>query len=152
MRRAVAAIACLLCTSIAVPAFTQEAVVVVATRTIYPGETVSSDALEEITLRAGATPQQSVALSFEELEGKVARRTILPKRYIPLAAVRDPFLVDRGKPAQVFLREGGLIITITAVPLESGSAGDRIRVRNVDSGAIFDGIVLADGTIQVGAG
>ncbi len=40
----------------------------------------------------------------------------------------------------------------TAVPMESGSAGDRVRVRNVDSGVIFDGTVLADGTIQVGAG
>ncbi len=56
MRFAVAALAALLCASTTLPSSAQEAVVVVATRTIYPGETVPADALEEITLRAGATP------------------------------------------------------------------------------------------------
>ncbi len=35
-------------------------------------------------------------------------------------------------------------------PLESGAAGDFIKVRNVDSGIIVSGTVLANGRIQVG--
>jgi flagella basal body P-ring formation protein FlgA len=37
------------------------------------------------------------------------------------------------------------------VTLEPGSAGDVIKVRNMDSGRVFSGIVMADGTIRVGA-
>ena len=46
---------------------------------------------------------------------------------------------------------GGLTISVTAVTLEPGSAGDLVKVRNIDSGAIFSGIVMADGTVRVGA-
>ncbi|MCB1465922.1 MAG: flagella basal body P-ring formation protein FlgA [Rhizobiaceae bacterium] len=35
--------------------------------------------------------------------------------------------------------------------LESGSAGDFVRVRNVDSGKILSGVVANDGTVRVGA-
>ena len=37
------------------------------------------------------------------------------------------------------------------VPLQPGSAGDLVKVRNLDSGAVFTGTVMADGTIRVGA-
>ena len=148
-RLAIAAIGFLTAAAIA-PALAQETVVV-ATRVIYPGETVSADLLEQVTLRRGAQPAPSVALDVTELDGKVARRTILPRRYIPLSSIREPYLVERGKPTQVVMNDGGLTISITAVPLESGSAGDQIRIRNVDSGVVFNGTVLADGTVRVGA-
>ena len=44
-----------------------------------------------------------------------------------------------------------MVISITAVPLEPGAAGDVVKLRNVDSGRIFSGIVMADGTVRVGA-
>ena len=47
--------------------------------------------------------------------------------------------------------EGNLVITATAVTLEPGSTGDIVKVRNMDSGRVFSGIVMADGTIRVGA-
>ena len=45
----------------------------------------------------------------------------------------------------------GLTISLTAVTLEAGSAGDVVKVRNVDSGAVFSAVVMADGTVRVGA-
>ena len=45
---------------------------------------------------------------------------------------------------------GPLTITASAVSLQPGSPGDLIRVRNVDSGKVLSGTVLANGTIQVG--
>jgi len=35
--------------------------------------------------------------------------------------------------------------------LQPGAAGDFVRVRNIDSGKVFSGTVMADGTIRVGA-
>ncbi|TIS61702.1 MAG: hypothetical protein E5W93_06825, partial [Mesorhizobium sp.] len=37
------------------------------------------------------------------------------------------------------------------VTLQPRAAGDLIKVRNIDSGKIISGIVMADGTIKVGA-
>ncbi|TGQ97912.1 flagellar basal body P-ring formation chaperone FlgA, partial [Mesorhizobium sp. M4B.F.Ca.ET.200.01.1.1] len=93
----------------------------------------------------------AVATRSEELQGKIAKRTLLPGRYIPSAAIREAWLVEQGAAVQVFFVAGGLTITATAVTLQPGSAGDFIKVRNSDSGKILSGTVMADGTIQVGA-
>ena len=35
--------------------------------------------------------------------------------------------------------------------LQPGAAGDLVKVRNIDSGKILSGTVMADGTVRVGA-
>jgi len=37
------------------------------------------------------------------------------------------------------------------VTLQPGAAGDLVKVRNIDSGKIFSGTVMADGSIRVSA-
>ncbi|TIO47611.1 MAG: flagella basal body P-ring formation protein FlgA, partial [Mesorhizobium sp.] len=46
---------------------------------------------------------------------------------------------------------GALTISAAGVTLQPGAAGDLIKIRNVDSGKIISGTVMADGTIRVGA-
>jgi flagella basal body P-ring formation protein FlgA len=124
---------------------------VVPTRVIYPGEEVGPGALEEVPLKRGNRNLSGMAMVAEEVTGKVAERTLLPGRLIPLGSVREPYVVEAGAPVQVLFEQGALSISVTGVPLEPGSAGDLIKVRNMDSGAVFSGIVMADGTIRVGA-
>jgi flagella basal body P-ring formation protein FlgA len=126
-------------------------VVLIPNRVIYPGETIELGALKRVTLIAGKHKPDAVATRAEELDGKVAKRTLLPGRYIPSAAVREAWLVEQGASVQVFFIAGGLTISATAVTLQPGSAGDLVKVRNVDSGKILSGTVMADGTIQVSA-
>jgi flagella basal body P-ring formation protein FlgA len=128
-----------------------EDMAVVANRTIYPGETVGPGDVREIVLRQGFRVTTPIETSVEAVEGKVARRTLLPGRLIPAGSVREPYLVKAGAPVQVIFASGALTISATAVPLEPGSAGDLIKVRNLDSGAVFSGTVMADGTVRVGA-
>jgi flagella basal body P-ring formation protein FlgA len=59
--------------------------------------------------------------------------------------------VEQGAAVRVLYSAGGLVITATAVTLEPGSPGDVIKVRNMDSGRVFSGIVMDDGSIRVGA-
>jgi flagella basal body P-ring formation protein FlgA len=124
---------------------------VIPNRVIYPGETVSADALQMARVRKGKPTTTIFAHRPDELVGKVAKRTLLPGRFVPLASVRDAYLVEQGAPVQVLFIEKGLIISATAVTLEPGSAGDVVKVRNVDSGAVFFAVVMADGTVRVGA-
>ena len=125
-------------------------VVLVPNRTIYVGETVSLSSLREVVLKPEKRIPDGVAFRIEELEGKVARRTLLPSRYIPVNSLRETWLVEQGTPVQVMFEAGPLRITATAICLQSGAAGDMVRVRNMDSGKVFSGVVANDGTVRVG--
>ncbi|TGS51712.1 flagellar basal body P-ring formation protein FlgA, partial [Mesorhizobium sp. M1D.F.Ca.ET.183.01.1.1] len=61
------------------------------------------------------------------------------------------WLVEQGASVQVYFTAGALTISATAVTLQPGAAGDLVKVRNVDSGKIISGTVMADGSIRVGA-
>lgn len=132
------------------PAFAQESAPV-PTRVIYPGETITQGAVEEARLKRGSRLNADMAASSAEVIGKVSRRTLLPGRTIPLVALREHFLVESGKPVEVRFQAGGLVIATRAVPLQDGSEGDMIKIRNIDSGTVFMGTVLANGTVLVGA-
>ncbi|TGQ39513.1 MULTISPECIES: flagellar basal body P-ring formation chaperone FlgA [unclassified Mesorhizobium] len=130
---------------------TASEVVLIPNRVIYPGEAIELGALKQVTLVTGKHKPDAVATRAEELDGKVAKRTLLPGRYIPAAAIRDAWLVEQGAAVQVFFVAGTLTISATAVTLQPGAAGDLVKVRNVDSGKIFSGTVMADGSIRVSA-
>jgi len=123
---------------------------VVATRIVYPGETVSADTLDQVALRPNARVTSPFVQEIGEADGKVAKRTILPGKLIPLSSLREPYLVEAGQAVTVIFQQDGLTIQATAVPLQPGSLGDVLRLRNADSGKVFTGIVMANGTIRVG--
>ncbi len=125
---------------------------VVPTRIIYPNEIITADALAMAKVRKGKPTTTAFAHETGELVGKIARRTLLPNRFVPLTAVRDPFLVQQGASVQVLYVQSGLTITLTGVLLEPGSTGDTVKVRNTDSGAVFSATIMADGTARVGDG
>lgn len=124
--------------------------VLVPGRVIYPGEMVTAEALKEVTLAEGKVPPANVVIDVEALDGKVARRTLLPGRYIMSGSVRDAYVVEKGAAVEMTFVAGAMVIVAAAVTLESGAAGDLVKVRNIDTGKIISGIVLADGTIRVG--
>ncbi len=122
----------------------------VPSQIIYPGEIIGGTGLHEkyFTIRASAAGQY--VLSSQQLVGKVARRTLLPGQPILVNALNEPDLVERGVPVALVYSTGTLVITAKGSPMEAGHAGDFIKVRNMDSGIIVSGTVLADGSIQVG--
>lgn len=125
--------------------------VLIPNRVIYPGETIELAALKQVTLVPGKHTPDGMATRSEELQGKVAKRTLVPGRYIPAAAIRDAWLVEQGASVQVYFTAGALTISAAGVTLQPGAAGDLIKIRNIDSGKIISGTVMADGTIRVGA-
>lgn len=132
------------------PAYAQE-VVLIPNRVIYPGETVEMTSLKEVTLKPGKIIPPAVSIRAADIEGKVAKRTLLPGRYIPTSSLREAWLVEQGAAVQVTYVSGVLTISASAVTLQSGAAGDLVRVRNIDSGKVLSGVVMADGSIRVGA-
>jgi flagella basal body P-ring formation protein FlgA len=118
--------------------------------TIYPGDTIEDDQLIDRAFSPAYLGRLAVIDGRSMLVGKVARRTLLPGHPIPVNAVEEAAVIERGVPVQMVFRQGALTITAYAAPLQSGGVGDVVRVRNVDTGLIVVGVVQADGTIRVG--
>ncbi len=122
----------------------------VPTTTIYPGQIIDETMITDRTVQPAQVGRMMIVPHRSELLGKVARRTLLPGRPVPVVAVAQPDLVSRGAPIEIVFQEGGLIILAHATTLEAGSAGDVIKVRNMDSGLIIKATVQTDGTVRVG--
>lgn len=119
--------------------------------TIYPGDIIQESMLKDRDFPPNFRGRSAVVEAPLALIGKTARRTLLPGEAIPVNAVDDPKIVTRGVPTQVVFEENGLTITTLGSPLQSGSLGEQIRVRNIDTGRIILGVVQADGRVRIGA-
>jgi flagellar basal body P-ring formation protein FlgA len=128
----------------------EERILPVPAITIYPGDTINESMLKDRTFPENYRYRTAVIESHRVLAGKMARRTLLPGEPIPMNAVDDPKLVTRGVQAQIMFEEGGLSIMGTGIPLQSGTLGETIQVKNVDSGRIITGRVQPDGRIRIG--
>jgi len=146
--RAAIAAACVLC---AMPmAQAGQGTAVVPQRTIYPGEEIVADLVRVVEVTNPNLRGGYAAITSEVL-GMVTTRTLLPGRTIPVAALREAWIVVRGKTVPMIFSGGGLTITAVGTPLENAAVGDFIRVRNIETGVIVSGTVMDNGTIQVAA-
>jgi flagella basal body P-ring formation protein FlgA len=117
--------------------------------TLYPGDVISEEQLVGRAFIAHTVARASVVTEREALIGKVARRTLLPGQPVPVGGVRDPWVVNQGKPTVVVFEAGGLTITTSALALQNGGIGDLVSLRNLDSGNVIKGTVAPDGTVRV---
>jgi flagellar basal body P-ring formation protein FlgA len=123
-------------------------VAIVPTQVIYPGQEITRAVLREAVV-SNPNIREDYISSLGEVEGAVARRTLLPGRVIPPSAVREAYVVERGGQVRLIYAHQGLVISAAGSPLESAATGDFIRVRNTDTGVTVSGTVLADGTVRV---
>lgn len=132
------------------PAHADRIAFIVPSQIIYPGQTIGNTGLQEKLFTIKSSAAGSYVLSVDQLVGKVARKTLLPGRPILVTAVNEPDLIQRGVAVALVYDTGSLVITAKGIPMEAGRSGDFVKVRNIDSGIIVTGTVLADGSIQVG--
>jgi flagella basal body P-ring formation protein FlgA len=118
---------------------------------IYPGEIISAEALQDRAFNANWSARMPVHRNRNDLVGKVAKRTLVAGQPVPINATRVPDAVTQGKTYRIEFREAGLVISGTAVAMNSGAVGDLVSLRNPDSGAVVSGVVGADGTVRVSA-
>lgn len=125
-----------------------EPVAIVPNEVIYPGQAIHRGLVKEVDV-TNPNLREDYVSSIEELEGAVARRTLLPGRVIPPSSIRAAYAVRRGEPVQLVFANGGLVISAAGSPLESAAVGDFVRVRNIDTGVTVSGTVMQDGSVRV---
>ena len=135
----------------AAPSFAREFALPVPRITIYPGDVIGEGMIVEKVFRNRDFDSPAFIAQRELLVGKVARQTLLPNQPVAVTGLREPYAIKQGQPAVVVFQSGGLVISATAMPLQSGAVGEVISLRNVENGTTIRGVVHPDGTVRVGA-
>ena len=118
---------------------------------IYPGDVIGADNVVDM-------PDDDLGLggpfvrTRPEVVGKMARRTLLPGRAIPVAALGNPRLVRNGGAVRIVYQDGVLTIGVAGEALQDGGVGDVVKLRNADSGVTVSGQVQPDGSVRVDGG
>jgi len=119
-------------------------------RTIFAGHSISESDLKELPKGREDLPAAVFALRKKDLIGMVARQVLLLGRPVPRNAVRPAYIVRQGQQVSVKVEDHGLMIVGTGVPLESGSMGDAIDVRNMETGNTMHGKVVGYNSVDLG--
>jgi len=123
-------------------------VAIVPTVVIYPGDEIQPGQLEAVAVN-NPNLRSDYVRSVDEVIGRISRRTLLPGRVIPVSSVRDAYAITRGSTLRLVYSDSRLVITATGTPLADAMIGDTVRVRNLDTGVMVTGTVMADGTVRV---
>ena len=122
--------------------------VVVAVRAIAKGAEVRPDDVSVERYDGGALAQYLT--SRADAVGRIARYAVAPGTVLRKNSVRPPRLVRRGDRIKVFVRAGGLVVTLDGSAMSNGGEGDSVRVRNARSRRIIEAVVIGPGEAEVG--
>jgi len=101
-------------------------------------------AFERNALAAGAPPLTQVA----DVAGYSAKRNIAASTVLSAGLIELPVLVRRGDRLGVSARSGGITVQINGEALGAARLGERVRVRNLQSGRIIDAVVTGNGSAE----
>jgi flagellar basal body P-ring formation protein FlgA len=116
---------------------------------IYPGDMITTNNLIERQLLVAPNNPAVFGEREEDLLGKVARRTLLPNELIPDTAVRTQDLIKQGRTYKLTYDSEFVSIVGVGVPLQSGSAGEIVNVRNPETGLIVKARIKPDQSLAV---
>jgi flagellar basal body P-ring formation protein FlgA len=87
---------------------------------------------------------------LEQAEHMVLRRPLALGAVVTAAALETPRLVKRGQRVRLVAGTAGFSVASEGEALTDAAAGDRVRVRHLQSRRIVEGVVDPDGLIRVG--
>lgn len=120
---------------------------VVPQSVIYPGQKISREMVREVDV-INPNLRPGYAKIIAEVDGFVTRKTLLPGRVIPVSALREAYLIERGKKVALVFSNNKIVINAQGVALQNGGLGEVIKARNLDSGIIVSGIIMQNGTLR----
>ncbi len=81
--------------------------------------------------------------------GKQLKQSLGIGQAVSHLAVKEPRLVRRGERVVLLASSAGFEVRMEGTLLMDGAVGDRVRVRNLNSKRVVEGIVTQDGAVQV---
>lgn len=122
--------------------------VVVAATDLRRGARIS---VRDLTLetRELAGLDRRVFFDVADVEGYIAKTTIMAGQPITEREVQPPVLVKRNQMVLVSATKGALTVTTRAQAIQNGAEGDYVTLRNPASRDEFSGLVRKDGSVAV---
>lgn len=124
--------------------------VLIASRAVARGEILREGDFERARLNIRSVPARA-AVDEADVLGLEAKRAISAGRIIQSEDLKLPNLIQAGKQITLKYEKGRLVATVLVIALESGAAGDYIRVRNEDSKKVLTAKVVSEGLVEVKA-
>jgi len=84
-----------------------------------------------------------------EVIGLLSKRALPPGTVLSPDMLELPILVKRGQAVAIRLQRPGIEVEMDGTAMGSGHQGERIRVRNNQSGKIISAVIIARGLVQV---
>lgn len=85
----------------------------------------------------------------DSTRGMVLRRALQAGTLLTPQMVEPPRLVQRGQRVTLLAENASVVVRVEGEALGNGAHGDRVRVRNLSSDRIVEGLVLSHGTVGV---
>lgn len=121
---------------------------VVLVRRLRPGSVVAPDDVRPTRVRAAAL-RGAAALTAAHAVGMALRHDLPPGLPLTAGDVARPLMVARNAAVHVDLSAQGIALSAQAVALEDGGIGDRIRVQNPASRAVFVAEITGANALRV---
>jgi flagella basal body P-ring formation protein FlgA len=107
------------------------------------------DASQLDTRRIDVLREREAISAAEACRDYVFNRPVPANRILTWRDLSRRALVRRGQVIEVAAVDGALSITMKALAMENGAAGETVKVRNLDSKKEFNALVVADSRAQV---
>lgn len=122
--------------------------VLVTRRPMRRGEVPTAADVETARRRVPGLASAFVA-DVTWLGEKRLRRSVGAGEALAAGMFESPPLVRRGQRVTAVSRTGGIEVRAAAEAMANAAAGDRLRLRNPDSGRVLEGTVQPDGTVAI---
>ncbi len=88
---------------------------------------------------------------LEQAEGMMLRRVVQPGSVITQTMLERPSIVRRGDRVRIQSSGGAFAVSSEGEALSDAAAGDRVRVRNLHSRSVVEGVVDEHGRVRTGS-
>lgn len=123
--------------------------VLVAKRHIRRHEILSAE-MVELAIRDITGVRGGYFTTFEGISNNRSKRPVALGAVLSADHVEQVPAIFRGDEVELVAVSSGIWVSASGVAIQDGSIGNRIRVRNRDSGRIVQGTVLNSGTVDMG--
>lgn len=132
-----------------VPVAVAAAINVVQIKGPLDAGTLLTEAHLEIVSRPLNGLPQNTLRSFDQVTGRVLTRAVNGETLATVNMLRTRELVAKGQEVVILAQGGQVEVRMNGVALEKGQMGERISVRNSNSGRTVQAVIVSDTTVQV---
>lgn len=123
---------------------------VVADKNIQAGDALTSDNLDiQKTDITYSSSTDDMLMDLEPVEGMVARQFIYAGRLIEPDMAGNPTLVQNGAKVSLLVQVGHVQVSAHGIAKQKGGKGDTIRVLNLASDKLVQGIIDENGAVHL---